>query len=139
MASSDNVLRAGLTPKHVDAAELMRITDFTPRPIPVVVPEYAGPIAVYRPGAAEFELAYVTLGADDGRLARGAGHRAAHPARPGRRAGGAGRRAVDAPTRQSSTSRAAALSSSPLRQERCRCAGVGTAVVAGVPEAQHVD
>ena len=65
MASSDNVLRAGLTPKHVDAAELMRITDFTPRPIPVVVPEYAGPIAVYRPGAAEFELAYVTLDADD--------------------------------------------------------------------------
>ena len=65
MASSDNVLRAGLTPKHVDAAELMRITDFTPRPIPVVVPEYAGPIAVYRPGAAEFELAFVTLGADD--------------------------------------------------------------------------
>jgi mannose-6-phosphate isomerase len=66
MASSDNVLRAGLTPKHVDAAELMRITDFTPRPLPVVVPRSAGPITLYRPGAAEFELAFITLGADDG-------------------------------------------------------------------------
>jgi mannose-6-phosphate isomerase len=60
MASSDNVLRAGLTPKHVDAAELMRITDFTPWPIPFVVPERSGPVATYRPGAAEFELAFVT-------------------------------------------------------------------------------
>lgn len=29
MANSDNVLRCGLTPKHVDATELMRITDFS--------------------------------------------------------------------------------------------------------------
>jgi len=34
MASSDNVLRAGLTHKHVDAAEVLRITDFTPMPPP---------------------------------------------------------------------------------------------------------
>jgi mannose-6-phosphate isomerase len=67
MASSDNVLRAGLTNKHVDAAELVRITDFTPRPLPVVVPERDGPVLMYRPGAAEFELAYVTLTASDGR------------------------------------------------------------------------
>ena len=30
MASSDNVLRCGLTPKHVDVPELLRITDFSP-------------------------------------------------------------------------------------------------------------
>ena len=30
MATSDNVLRAGLTPKHVDVDELLTITDFTP-------------------------------------------------------------------------------------------------------------
>jgi mannose-6-phosphate isomerase len=30
MANSDNVLRCGLTGKHVDVAELLRITDFTP-------------------------------------------------------------------------------------------------------------
>ncbi len=30
MANSDNVLRCGLTPKHIDVAELLAITDFTP-------------------------------------------------------------------------------------------------------------
>jgi mannose-6-phosphate isomerase len=32
MNASDNVLRAGLTPKHVDVAHLQEITDFRPRP-----------------------------------------------------------------------------------------------------------
>jgi mannose-6-phosphate isomerase len=35
MASSDNVLRCGLTSKHVDVAELVRITDFEPLPDPL--------------------------------------------------------------------------------------------------------
>jgi mannose-6-phosphate isomerase len=35
MAASDNVLRCGLTSKHVDAAELQRITDFRELPEPV--------------------------------------------------------------------------------------------------------
>ncbi|MFF2633888.1 mannose-6-phosphate isomerase, class I [Microbacterium sp. NPDC058021] len=39
MAASDNVLRGGLTPKHVDVAELLRIVDTTPGPAPVVVPQ----------------------------------------------------------------------------------------------------
>jgi mannose-6-phosphate isomerase len=30
MANSDNVLRGGLTPKHIDVAELLRVVDFTP-------------------------------------------------------------------------------------------------------------
>jgi mannose-6-phosphate isomerase len=34
MANSDNVLRCGLTPKHVDVAELLRITDFNTLPEP---------------------------------------------------------------------------------------------------------
>lgn len=32
MANSDNVLRGGLTPKHVDVPELLRVLDFTPTP-----------------------------------------------------------------------------------------------------------
>ena len=38
MASSDNVLRAGLTPKHVDVPELLEITNFTPMPPPLWLP-----------------------------------------------------------------------------------------------------
>ncbi len=34
MAASDNVLRAGLTPKHVDIPELLEVTNFTPMPPP---------------------------------------------------------------------------------------------------------
>ncbi|MCV7084319.1 mannose-6-phosphate isomerase, class I, partial [Mycolicibacter hiberniae] len=30
MANSDNVLRGGLTPKHVDVPELLRVLDFSP-------------------------------------------------------------------------------------------------------------
>ena len=37
MAASDNVLRAGLTPKHVDIPELLEITNFTPIPPPLWV------------------------------------------------------------------------------------------------------
>jgi mannose-6-phosphate isomerase len=35
MANSDNVLRCGLTPKHIDIPELLRITDFVDLPDPV--------------------------------------------------------------------------------------------------------
>ncbi len=30
MANSDNVMRGGLTPKHIDVAELLRVVDFRP-------------------------------------------------------------------------------------------------------------
>ncbi|WP_214405800.1 mannose-6-phosphate isomerase, class I [Pseudonocardia lacus] len=36
MANSDNVLRGGLTPKHVDVPELLRVLDFTPATPPVL-------------------------------------------------------------------------------------------------------
>ena len=35
MANSDNVLRGGLTPKHVDVPELLRVLDFTSGDLPV--------------------------------------------------------------------------------------------------------
>jgi mannose-6-phosphate isomerase len=36
MANSDNVLRGGLTPKHVDVPELLRVLDFAAAPPPVL-------------------------------------------------------------------------------------------------------
>lgn len=39
MASSDNVLRGGLTPKHIDVDELERVVDFTPGPVALVKPK----------------------------------------------------------------------------------------------------
>jgi mannose-6-phosphate isomerase len=60
MAASDNVLRGGLTPKHVDVTELLRVADLTPLPAPVLVPEQPQPgIRVYRPGVPEFRLTMV--------------------------------------------------------------------------------
>jgi mannose-6-phosphate isomerase len=38
MANSDNVLRGGLTPKHVDVPELLRVLDFTPTDDSVILP-----------------------------------------------------------------------------------------------------
>jgi len=38
MASSDNVLRGGLTPKHVDVSELLEVLDFRDEPVAVVRP-----------------------------------------------------------------------------------------------------
>lgn len=42
MASSDNVLRGGLTSKHIDVPELLRVLDFAPlaRPVVQMSPEY---------------------------------------------------------------------------------------------------
>ncbi|MDN4174525.1 mannose-6-phosphate isomerase, class I [Nocardioides sp. SOB77] len=43
MASSDNVLRAGLTPKHMDVPELLSVTNFTPMPGPQWLPSVNAP------------------------------------------------------------------------------------------------
>lgn len=43
MAPSDNVLRGGLTPKHVDVPELLHVLDFTAYPAPVLEPERLAP------------------------------------------------------------------------------------------------
>ncbi len=57
MASSDNVLRAGLTPKHMDVEELLKITDFTPMPPPRWEPsERTDGFAYFEPPVSEFSL-----------------------------------------------------------------------------------
>jgi mannose-6-phosphate isomerase len=62
MANSDNVLRGGLTPKHVDVAELMQTLTFESGPSDVLNGEpVSGTETVFRTEAAEFELSRVTL------------------------------------------------------------------------------
>lgn len=57
MANSDNVLRAGLTSKHVDTAELLRTLSYASEPPPILKGEPAGRgIRVYRTPSTEFEL-----------------------------------------------------------------------------------
>lgn len=55
MANSDNVLRGGLTPKHVDVPELLRVLDFTHGPARIVTPS-AGAEAVYPTPFPDFRL-----------------------------------------------------------------------------------
>ncbi|MCU1419760.1 MAG: mannose-6-phosphate isomerase, class [Mycetocola sp.] len=52
MTASDNVLRGGLTPKHIDVPELLRVLDFTTSPVPYLRPEGD----VYHPADADFAL-----------------------------------------------------------------------------------
>ncbi|QIK84280.1 mannose-6-phosphate isomerase, class I [Sanguibacter sp. HDW7] len=61
MASSDNVLRAGLTRKKIDVDELLRVVDYADvAPVrPAVVPGAEGRPAVVRAPAQEFALALV--------------------------------------------------------------------------------
>ena len=57
MGSSDNVLRGGLTPKHVDVDALLGVVDFHARPIPWVHPRPVGPgVEVYDSGSEAFRL-----------------------------------------------------------------------------------
>jgi mannose-6-phosphate isomerase len=64
LAASDNVLRGGLTPKHVDVPELLHVLDFRPAAVPFMTPEHpeAG-VSVFRPDSPDFEL--VVLRPDD--------------------------------------------------------------------------
>lgn len=63
MANSDNVLRGGLTPKHIDVPELLRILDFTPAdPADLTPPiRMIGDERVYLTPAPEFRLSRVEL------------------------------------------------------------------------------
>jgi mannose-6-phosphate isomerase len=60
MAASDNVLRGGLTPKHVDVPELMSILDFTSVPVPYLRPDAAPGLQLYRPDGVALALARVS-------------------------------------------------------------------------------
>ncbi|MEB3071348.1 mannose-6-phosphate isomerase, class I [[Mycobacterium] vasticus] len=66
MANSDNVLRGGLTPKHVDVPELLRVLDFTPTTEEELRPKtrVEGPELIYATPAEEFAVSQVTLDGD---------------------------------------------------------------------------
>ena len=63
MANSDNVLRGGLTPKHVDVPELLRVLDFAPADDAVLRPRTHrdGIELVYETPAPEFATSVLTL------------------------------------------------------------------------------
>lgn len=60
MANSDNVVRGGLTTKHVDVGELLAVVDPTPAPVDRQRP--AGPVHTYRTPVPEFSLTRIELG-----------------------------------------------------------------------------
>lgn len=62
MANSDNVLRGGLTPKHVDVEELLNVLNFTEREISTLAPVPADACeGKYETDAAEFSLSVLTV------------------------------------------------------------------------------
>lgn len=65
MANSDNVLRGGLTPKHIDVAELMKHVSFQPITPNIIygtgINEFE---QVYNSPAADFELSKLVIGKD---------------------------------------------------------------------------
>lgn len=63
MANSDNVLRGGLTPKHVDVPELLRVLDFAPVTPEDLMPrvEALGAERSYLTAAPEFRLSRIEL------------------------------------------------------------------------------
>ena len=64
MASSDNVIRGGLTNKYIDVAELVRLVD--PRSEPVIMPAPGDGVALPIP-VSEFDMrSFRTGGGDDG-------------------------------------------------------------------------
>lgn len=65
MASSDNVLRAGLTPKHIDIDELLRTVDYVPAPPLRIAPELfqEGTRVFYAP-VDDFELSVTAIDDD---------------------------------------------------------------------------
>jgi mannose-6-phosphate isomerase len=61
MANSDNVLRGGLTPKHVDVPELMKTLTFRTGSIEIIEPRNGR----YITPAAEFELSVLEVGSQE--------------------------------------------------------------------------
>jgi mannose-6-phosphate isomerase len=59
MASSDNVLRGGLTPKHVDVPELLKVLDFNPLEVRALEATAQGGEHVYETPAPEFRLSRI--------------------------------------------------------------------------------
>ncbi|AXE40090.1 mannose-6-phosphate isomerase, class I [Acidipropionibacterium virtanenii] len=65
MAASDNVLRGGITPKHIDVDELLKALVFAPVPDPILpAHQLADGSTLLAPGIPDFQLRRIT--ADDG-------------------------------------------------------------------------
>ncbi len=62
MANSDNVVRAGLTPKHVDVDQLVEVGTFDAHPLTRIAPAYASAgVSRYYAPVEDFELSVVSL------------------------------------------------------------------------------
>lgn len=70
MAASDNVLRGGLTRKHIDIPELLEVLDFTPIDPPLLAAAEVAPgVVEYRPPVPDFTLYRVAPSTDAARVA----------------------------------------------------------------------
>jgi mannose-6-phosphate isomerase len=66
MANSDNVLRGGLTPKHVDVPELLKIVNFESRSVEKIRPLRKGVFeSIYPTPSREFMLCAISLNKED--------------------------------------------------------------------------
>jgi mannose-6-phosphate isomerase len=66
MANSDNVLRGGLTPKHVDVPELLKVLNFKPRPIEILKKKRSqNTEKIYTSFAEEFVLSAISISAGE--------------------------------------------------------------------------
>jgi mannose-6-phosphate isomerase len=66
MANSDNVLRGGLTTKHVDVPELLKVLNFNPRKVEILEERKKGKTEkIYVSPAEEFVLSAISISADD--------------------------------------------------------------------------
>jgi mannose-6-phosphate isomerase len=75
LANSDNVVRAGLTPKHIDVPELLKLID-PAAAVPVIEPQQAGAgVLAYDSPAPEFRLYRAEPGAGELALPGGGGPR----------------------------------------------------------------
>ncbi len=63
MGPSDNVLRGGLTPKHVDVPELLSVLDFRALPEPRLAPVVREGVRDFAPAGAGFRLRVLDAGA----------------------------------------------------------------------------
>jgi mannose-6-phosphate isomerase len=76
MANSDNVLRGGLTPKHVDVPELMKVLDFAPMRPEIIQPRtnshffrYPAASGLFSKSGGEFSLSVMSGAGDEASFA----------------------------------------------------------------------
>ena len=61
MANSDNVLRGGLTTKHMDVKELIKQIRFEETKPIIILPEKSGNENIYKTPATDFQLSYFLI------------------------------------------------------------------------------